>query len=85
MKTRLFFSLAFFGKIALATIGPLLVFVLPMFTLDKKLATFPVFTAIGALLAILTTLVLIIILSLRAVKQLAEIEKAENPPEDLQS
>jgi len=70
MKKRLFFSLGFFVKIALATILPLIIFALPGIVIDNKLESFPLFLIIGIVFSIITTIWLIRAISRKTIKKL---------------
>jgi len=74
MKKRLFFSLGFFVKVALATILPLGFFVVPGRILDKKLQTSPSLTVIAIILALIFTSLLLVSFSKKAIKKIQELE-----------
>jgi hypothetical protein len=74
MKNKLFFSFIFFAKVALATVLPLALFVLPARILDKKLATSPSLTVIGVILALIFTISLIVKVSKIAIKEIQKLD-----------
>lgn len=70
MRKRLFFSLWFFVKVALATILPLVLFALPSAILDKRLSTTPSLTVVGLTLSVIATVLITRKIALSAVKKL---------------
>lgn len=73
MKKRLFFSLVFFVKVALATVLPLVVFAIPGVILDRRLSSTPSLTVITIVLAIATTGLIIRRLARKEVKRMNRI------------
>jgi len=74
MKKRLFFSLRFFAKVALATVLPLVLFALPGAILDKKLSTTPSLTVVGITISVVVTVLIIRKLARQAVKKLNQMD-----------
>lgn len=69
MKKRLFFSFVFFAKVALATVLPLVVFVVPGRIIDKKLSISPALTIISVLLALASTTLSLRLISKKTAKK----------------
>ncbi|MFH1855184.1 MAG: AtpZ/AtpI family protein [bacterium] len=70
MKKRLFFSFQFLGKVAVATVLPLSVFVLSGRFLDNKLGTSPYLLIAGVAISLLASILWLRKISVRAVKQI---------------
>ena len=70
MKKRLFFSFQFLGKVAVATVLPLSIFVLSGRFLDNKLGTSPYLLIAGVAISLLASILWLRKISVRAVKQI---------------
>lgn len=74
MKKRLFFSLEFLGRVALATVLPLVVFGVIGRMIDKNLNLGYTFFATGVLFAIFTTIFIIRKLRNQITKKFEELD-----------
>lgn len=74
MKKRLFFSLQFLGKVAVATISPLMLFGIFGKFLDNKLSTGPYLLIAGAVISLFSSIIWLRKISIQAVRQINKME-----------